>query len=322
MSQFDKIWYLFRSAWLLFFFCISLILPAHADTKEGLEIIVVLSKNTRPYQRFYDQLETTLISEMQQDIRFHVFHKNISESISELHNADINPDFIITVGTLAMRKTIEIDISAPVIFSLIPAASYQHNIQKNNHCRTKGRCSAVYLEQPIDRQFSIIKKGLPGIQRLGIILGSTSAALRDSINRAGEKYQIDVRIKQAGKNDNIIMLTDSLSKTTEALLAIPDPDIYNRRTAKGILINTYKYRIPFIAYSHGFVRAGALFSIYSTPEQIARQTGMMLIRATLSPVNKLPLPEYPDSFKVEINPAVMRSLRDIINFDDSILDNQ
>ncbi len=322
MSQFDKIRYPFYSAWLLLFFCISLILPAHAETKEGLDIVVALSKNTRPYQQFYDQLETTLTSETQQDISFHVFYEDIGESISELYNADIDPDFIIAVGTLAMREMINIDVSAPVIFSLIPASSYQHSVQKNPLCKTKGRCSAVYLEQPIDRQFSIIKKGLPDIQRLGIILGSTSAGLRDNISRAGEKYQIDVRIKQAGKDDNIIMLTDSLSKTTDVLLAIPDPDIYNRRTAKGILINTYKYKIPFIAYSHSFVRAGALLAIYSTPEQIARQTGMMLIRTTLSPNRKLPLPEYPDTFKVEINPAVMRSLRDTINFDDSILDNQ
>jgi len=322
MSQFDKIRYPFCPAWLLLFFCISLILPAHAETKEGLDIVVALSKNTRPYQQFYDQLETTLRSETQQDIRYHVFHSDISESISELYNDDIDPDFIVAVGTLAMRETIKIDISTPIIFSLIPASSYQHNIQKNHHCKTEGRCSSVYLEQPIDRQFSIIKKGLPGIQRLGIILGSTSAGLRDSINRAGEKYQIDVRIKEAGKDDNIIMLTDSLSKTTDILLAIPDPDIYNRRTAKGILINTYKHKIPFIAYSHGFVRAGALFSIYSTPRQIARQTAMMLTRAILSPDRKLPLPEYPDTFKIEVNPAVMRSLRDTINLDDSIFDNQ
>ena len=322
MSRFDKTQYPFNSAWLLLFFCASLLIPVYAETKEGLDIIVALSKNTRPYQQFYRQLETTLRSETQEDIRFHILNSDISKSISRLYNDNVNPDFVIAVGTLAAREAVKTDASTPIIFSLIPASSYRHSIQKNHYCKTEGRCSAVYLEQPVDRQFSIIKKGLPDIQRLGIILGSTSAGLRNSINQAGKKYKIDVRIKQAKKNDNIIMLTDSLSKTTDALLAIPDPDIYNRRTAKGILINTYQHKIPFIAYSHGFVRAGALFSIYSTPTQIARQTGMMLIRATLSPDRKLPLPEYPETFRVELNPAVMRSLRDVINLDDSILDSQ
>ncbi len=322
MSQFDKIRYPFCSALLLLFFCISLTLPTQARGKEDLDVVVVLSKDTRPYQQFYNQLKTTLASETQQNISFHVSHSDISKFISKLYNTGIKPDFIVTVGTRAMREVMKTNVSAPVIFSLIPASSYLHSRQKNHHCKTKGHCSAVYLEQPVDRQFSIIKKGLPDIRRLGIILGATSAGQQDRITQAGKRYGIDVSIEVAGKDDNLIMLTDNLSKTTEVLLAIPDPDVYNRRTAKGILINTYKYKVPFIAYSHGFVRAGALFSIYSTPEQIARQTGMMLIRAILSPNRKLPPAEYPDAFKVELNPAVMRSLRDIINFDDSILDSQ
>ncbi len=322
MSAIDKIRQRCCSAWLLLFLYISLILPNYVQAKDNINIVVALSKNTHPYQQFHKQLEAILISNEQRSIRIFVIHSDIVESISELHNAGIKPDFIVAAGTHAAQELIKSETSAPIIFSLLPGSSYQDNIQNSSYCQIKNRCSAVYLEQPIDRQFSIIKKGLPDIQTLGVILGPSSAVMRDSILRAEKKYGINVRIELAEKGDNIIILADSLSKVSSALLAIPDPYIYNRRTAKGILISTYKYQTPFIGYSHGFVHAGALFSIYSTPEQIASQTGMMLIEAILSPQKELPSPEYPNTYMVEANPAVMRSLRAKINFDKSILNSQ
>ncbi|HEB86886.1 MAG TPA: hypothetical protein ENI68_07725 [Gammaproteobacteria bacterium] len=321
MSVMDKIQQRFCSACLLIFLYISLTLSNPAQAKDNINIVVVLSKNTHPYQQFHKQLEATLISDEQRSIKIFVIHSDIIESISELSDSGINPDFIIAAGTRAAQELIKLETSTPIIFSLLPGSSYQNNIQNSRYCRIKNRCSAVYLEQPIDRQFLIIKKGLPDIRSLGIILGPSSAIMRNSILRAEKKYGIDVRIELAEKGNNPIILADSLSKTSEALLAIPDPDIYNRRTAKGILISTYKYQIPLIGYSHGFVHAGALFSIYSTPEQIASQTGMMLMQAILSSQKELPLPEYPHAYTVEINPAVMRSLRSRINFDKSISDN-
>ncbi|VAX14410.1 hypothetical protein MNBD_GAMMA24-2249 [hydrothermal vent metagenome] len=322
MSLTGKIQQRFCSACLLIFLCVGLVLSSHAQTKDNINIVVALSKNTHPYQQFHKQLEAVLIADEQRSIRIFVIYADIIESISELYDSGINPDFIVAAGNYAARELIKLQLSAPIIFSLLPGSSYQNNIQNSPYCRIKNRCSAVYLEQPIDRQFSIIKKGLPDIQTLGIILGPSSFTMRDSILRAEKKYGINVSIELAKEGDNLILLADSLSKTNEALLAIPDPYVYNRKTAKGILISTYKYQIPFIGYSHGFVHAGALFSIYSTPGQIAKQTGMMLIEAILSPQKELPSPEYPDAYMVEANPAVMRSLRARINFDKSILNSQ
>ncbi|HEB57509.1 MAG TPA: hypothetical protein ENI98_14645 [Gammaproteobacteria bacterium] len=321
MSVWEKIRQRLRSACLLFIY-VSLTLPACVQAKDNINIVVALSKNTLPYQQFHKQLENLLISYEQRNISVFVVYSDIIESISALHDTGVNPDFIVSAGTHAARELIKSETSIPIIFSLLPGSSYQKNIQTSPYCQTKNRCTAVYLEQPIDRQFSIIKKGLPRIQTLGIILGPSSVAMRDSILRAEKKYGIEVRIKLAEKGDNLILLANSLGKTSEALLAIPDPDVYNRRTAKGILLSTYKYQIPFIGYSHGFVHAGSLFSIYSTPEQIASQTGMMLITAIVSPQKELPSPEYPNAYTVESNPAVMRSLRAKISFDKSILDSQ
>jgi hypothetical protein len=54
----------------------------------------------------------------------------------------------------------------------------------------------------------------------------------------------------------------------DALLAVPDPLVFNSQTAANILAAAYRRRIPLIGFSPAYTRAGALVSLYSTPDQI------------------------------------------------------
>ena len=322
MPSIDKIRNRINLACLLLLLSVGLALPTYAKEKGTINIVVVLSKNTLPYQQFNRHLQKTITAEEARKITFYLVDSDIVESISVLQKSGVSPDYIVTAGIHAAQKLITTDVLAPSIFSLIPGSSYQDKIQKSPYCIRQTHCSAIYLDQPIDRQFSVIKQSLPDVRRLGIILGSTSAKMQNKILQAGRKYDIDLSIELVDEKSNPVILSDQLSKKNDALLAIPDPDVYNRRTAKGILLSTYKHQAPFIAYSHGFVRAGALFSIYTTPEQIAIQTGHMLVQALDDTKKKLPAPESPIHYKIEVNRAVMRALRAKINFDSSMLENQ
>ncbi len=322
MSSFDKINNKIGLACLLLLLLVSLALPAHAREKSTINIVVVLSKNTLPYQKFNQQLKKTLNISRSYEIKIRLINSDVVTSSLVQHESAIIPDYVVAVGTLAAQELIKTDIAVPIIFSLIPGSRYQNKIENSPYCTIRARCSAIYMEQPIDRQFSIIKQGLPELKKIGIILGPVSLKMQNAIIQSAKKYGIDANIRVASKEDNPVILSQQLSIENDALLAIPDPNIYNRKTAKGILLSSYKYQTPLIAYSHSFVRAGALFSIYSTPEQIATQTANMLLRTIELKTKKLPAPEYPVNYKLKVNSAVMRSLRRKINFDSSILDNQ
>ena len=322
MPVLDKIRPPFRLLCLLLCFVITLTSHVYAREKNNINIAVVLSKDTPPYHAFSEKLQKTLTATQIQKVKFHTIDSDINDSISTLYVSGNAPDFIVAAGAHASKKILTSDNSIPTIFSLIPSSYYKNRIQNSPYCKRGKYCSAVYLDQPVERQFSIIKKGLPDAKHLGIILGPSSKNIKNEILRASKKYGINVILESAKTDENLIVLVDHLARSSDALLAIPDHDVYNRKTAKGILLNSYKNHIPFVAYSHSFVRAGALFSIYSTPEQIGEQTGRMLMEMLTHSKNTLPEPEFPDAYKVEINPAVLRSLRSRIHFNDSILDKQ
>ena len=68
-----------------------------------------------------------------------------------------------------------------------------------------------------------------------------------------------------------------MARDVDVFLAIPDRLVHNRRTARGVLLMTYKHQIPVAAYSRAYVDAGASLALFATPENIAIATANIAV---------------------------------------------
>ena len=100
-------------------------------------------------------------------------------------------------------------------------------------------------------------------------------------------------------------LSDLLDES-EVLFVLPDATVYNSDTIRNILLETYRKQVPMVGLSPGYVRAGALCAVYSTPQQIAKQAADAIEQFATS--GKLPASQYPTDFDVSVNTQVARSL--------------
>jgi putative tryptophan/tyrosine transport system substrate-binding protein len=95
-------------------------------------------------------------------------------------------------------------------------------------------------------------------------------------------------------------------KRSDLLLALPEPAIYNSSTLRNILLSTYHARIPLIGFSSAHVKAGAICAVFSTPEQLASQTGTVVLNFIATSI--LPPEQYPKFFEIAVNERVAKSL--------------
>jgi len=65
-------------------------------------------------------------------------------------------------------------------------------------------------------------------------------------------------------------------------------------------------KIPLIGLSQSYVNAGAIAAIFSTPDQMAKQTAMTALQFIKS--GKLPSSQYPSEFSIAENLQVAKSL--------------
>lgn len=257
-------------------------------------ILAVLSGDNRIYQSFYSQLENAL---------------NENHTLNQTQSVDINDealkqyDLIISVGSRAAKTIANHELKQTVIHTLIPE---NESLLAKAPCKN-ANCYRVYLNQPTARYVQLFKSLFTKNNRLVLATTSANTQLSQQLNVAANKYGILYKVINIDPKENVARsLINQLNKN-DVLLALPNPAIYNSRYSKNVILSTYHKNIPIIAYSKAFSKAGALISLYSGIDNIAGKTAKLVdsIYTRGQPKQKA---YYPDSFSIEINSAVARSL--------------
>lgn len=209
---------------------------------------------------------------------------------------------VVTVGTQAARVVAGLGLGQPVLHILLPVSSYE----KLPPPRAGASMSAIYLDQPAERQLALIRLALPEWKRIAL-LGSPGGdkGLRRLADLARER-QIEVREATIAADRDLYPALQQVLADPAVLIATPDAQIFNSYTVQNVLLTAYRHRSPVVGFSAAYVRAGALFALYSTPAQIAGQAADSVLRVIRG--ESLPPPRAPRRFEVAVNANVARSL--------------
>jgi len=141
------------------------------------------------------------------------------------------------------------------------------------------------------------------------ILSSRKKPVDDKpIRRCAKKYDFRIYMVTISAEDNLTGKIKDALKNSDVLLALPDRNIYNSRTVKNILLTSYRYRKPVIAFSRNFVNAGALASIHSNTKQIANSASNIIEQYFDAGAQFKTAINHPESFDLSINRQVFRAL--------------
>ena len=163
--------------------------------------------------------------------------------------------------------------------------------------------SLLWSDQPLDRQLRLTRLLLPHAKRVGVLFDSHSEFLLEELHQAAHSLGLEV-VTQRWDNTNDSRPLQTLLKNSDVLLGLDDPDLYNPKTAKNLLLSSYARQMALIGPNPGFVKAGSLASTYSDQSDWLEILNELLDR----PPTTWPRAHYPQHFKVLSNPQVARSL--------------
>ncbi len=208
----------------------------------------------------------------------------------------------IAIGTRAGAQMMAAGTETPLLVTLIPRATFRELAQRLTPKATR-RTSALYIDQPPRRSLALLEALLPPPRRVGVLVGPRSRHLVPELESAAGTQVI---VQAANPAAPLIDQLERLLDRTDSLLAVPDPELYNRETLKPILLTTFRYRQPLIGFSRAYVRAGALAAPYSAPGHLARdaaETALALLEPGARAVVRAPA-----YFDIALNRQVARSL--------------
>jgi ABC-type uncharacterized transport system substrate-binding protein len=291
----SRLRYCFR-VWL-FAGLACLLSPAHAFL-----VCVVSSERATAYQDASDALTQELVRNgiARQDIQ--------SLSVAEyLESAAAVQDtrLIVSLGTDALRQVLAHSARPAVLAALIPRISFER-LLADSHRKSPTNVAALYLDQPFGRQLDLLHMALPAVRRVGVLWGPESVAQQPLLAAALQAHGLESTEAVMTEGASLITALRATLNNTEALLAIADSTVYNPSTVANILLASYRDKTPVMAFSPGYVKAGALLSVHSTATQAGVQMATMALHYLQA--NALPTSQYPLDFSISVNEYVAHSL--------------
>lgn len=264
------------------------------------QVAIVMSDDSAPYQEVYKMIQAQLTA------AGHEVSLAYSEGLAA--NSLIEARLVVAVGVRAAEGVSSWSNRAPVLAVLVPRAWYIKVGRARLSDGGRRSVSAIYLDQPLDRQAKLIRLAFPEARRVGVLLSAEQKGLADELEEALRPQRLGLMHATVKENEHLMTPLEQVLNEADVLLAIPDPLIFNRNTAQSLFLTSYRYRDPVVGYSRSMTRAGALVSLYSTPSQIGRQAAEWTENALNGATVRLPAPAHPVYFEVSINDQVARSL--------------
>ena len=140
------------------------------------------------------------------------------------------------------------------------------------------KASALYMQQPLQRQLQFLRFLFPDHHRLGVLLGPESRHRRRALAHAAERLGLGLHSIQVDEQAAIGPALRRLAGRSDILLALPDPLIYNRATLATVLLTSYHEQLPVFGFSAGMVRAGAIAALYSSADDLGTEGADMAWR--------------------------------------------
>jgi len=210
------------------------------------------------------------------------------------------------LGVRATQSLLAVDVNAPVLSTLIPRRSFEQLLRASGR-KASDQLSAIYLDQSLRRQIALVRLALPQAQQIGVLLGPDSVAKLPELRTQAQGAALLVRPAEVASDQALFPALREVLDGSDVFLALADPVVFNSTSIQNILLSSFRARVPMMAFSTAYVRAGASLALYSSPTQVGKQAGLVVMAALRS--GHLPeQPIEPDDFLVDVNPNVTRAL--------------
>lgn len=277
-----------------------------ATAATAATVVVVSSERSAVYAETADALAREL--ERGGLPRQEVLHIAASEWSASAH---LNPKLYIALGAQATDLLAVAELRAPVLATLLPRASFERSLRLSDR-KPSAQFSALYLDQPLSRQLDLIRLALPAVHRIGVLWGQESLAQSSALKALALAKGLTLAEARVGPQETLFPALRRVLDEVDLLLALPDPQIYNSSSVQNIFLATLRAKVPLMAFSPAYVRAGALLALHVTPTQIGLQAGV-IAQGVLQGKALPATPLYSKDFEVSVNEHVARSLSVSLN---------
>jgi ABC-type uncharacterized transport system substrate-binding protein len=281
-----------------FLLLVATITPA-AAAPAGPSILIVYETGNSVHETVYETIKGEL-TDRQRDHRPFDLRSATPDTRDDAERG--HPDLIVTIGVRAAVSQHREGVNSPILSVLVPRSAYE-TLSKD----FAGRSTAIFLDQPIERQFAVARAMLPRASQAGMLQGSSTKAGDNAEPDAPQTFGLEPNWVTLDPDADPADAIEALLATSDVVIATFDPEVYRPATAKWLLYLAFQKRRPIIGFSSALLKAGAVAAVFSTPANIANHAADLI--GDWLETGRLPDdPAFPRYFHIGINAPVSARL--------------
>ncbi|WP_417583525.1 ABC transporter substrate-binding protein [Nitrincola sp.] len=220
------------------------------------------------------------------------------------------PDLILAIGTRACETALQLTWQhSDIVCTFLPSQTFIQLVEKyrTGPAVATAGVTAIFMDQPLQRQILLARLIAPSAQSIGTVFGSSSVYQQQAFMALSRAAGFEAQHAFLDEQQNPVQVLTPLIQRSDVFLSLPDSASFNRNVTRWSLYITLRNRVPLIGFSASYAEAGAVVSMYTTPQQLAKQTSQVLSQLTSTDI--MPAPAYPVEFTLNINQSAARTLR-------------
>jgi ABC-type uncharacterized transport system substrate-binding protein len=269
-----------------------MLLPGMVAAQQASTQIIIVKSSDNSY---FNQSIETLIHHVDQATEFKVV---MAQELAEQQQSPGQKNLYVALGQAAVEAIKKLDKEIISINAYLTLEQYRR-LKLDDQV-------TILLDQSLDRYLAFCKLLLQS-KSVGLI-SEKKIDLNRRQNRLLENQNFELKQYQIDAENKLLPVLRSLLQQNDVLLMLPRQSIYNRDTLKGVLLTSYRNRIPAISYSPAHVKSGALASIYSSPVDIGRHLAILVNKNLKNLSQNGPAFEFARFYSIATNPRVARAL--------------
>lgn len=167
--------------------------------------------------------------------------------------ANQQPELVLTLGSKGVKVAQQQFSNVPILACLI-----LDDKTLNAYPNARG----VIMRHSIDQQLYRYERMLPGAKNIGVLYSpkhnEEQVAL---ITQAAKRRGLNVVSVPVNTAQDLPSALKAIKRNADSILALPDPIVYSSITAKGVLLFSFRNKIPLAGLSKAWVKAGALYAL-------------------------------------------------------------
>ena len=285
-------------------FLIVPLVNAEPIKAEESNVLFVISKKTDIYTEVVGLVKRNLLDQNATSYQF----TTLEGTVFAESQLQFDPDLIVTVGASASEVVMRAKPTQPLLSVLITDSAFHILADKYYGSKAEAHASQVSvicLDQPFQRSIKLAKLLVPDAKIAGIMTGPSSKNHAEEFVGHAASAGMTPKLVNIKLQDNPIHKLEPIIRDSDVFIPIPDNRLVNIATARWILQLSYRYKTPVIAYSKTYLDAGALAAIFSSVENVARQTSEFIANENMSAKGGAHVPAY---FSIKFNRSVAGNL--------------